>query len=59
MHKDEVKGKLKEMEGRAQDALGDLTDNPRDDEEGKAKVVEGQAQQAVGKVKDALHKAIN
>lgn len=59
MHKDEVKGKIKEIEGRAQDALGDLTDNPRDDAEGKAKVAEGQAQQAVGKVKDALHKAIN
>jgi uncharacterized protein YjbJ (UPF0337 family) len=59
MHKDEVKGKLKEVEGRAQDALGDLTDNPRDDAEGKAKVAEGQAQQAVGKVKDALHKAID
>ena len=59
MHKDEVKGKIKEMEGRAQDALGDLTDNPRDDAEGKAKIAEGQAQQAVGKVKDALHKAID
>ena len=59
MHSDEVKGKLKEAEGKAQDALGDLTGNPRHDQEGKAKQAEGQVQQGVGKVKDALHKAID
>ena len=59
MHKDEVKGKLKEAEGRVQDAFGDLTNNPRDDQQGKAKQAEGQVQQGVGKVKDALHRAID
>ena len=59
MHKDEVKGKLKEAEGRIQDAFGDLTNNPRDDAKGKAKQAEGQTQQGIGKVKDALHRAID
>jgi uncharacterized protein YjbJ (UPF0337 family) len=58
-HKDEVKGKLKEAEGKAQDAWGDLTEDPEDDAEGKAKQVEGQFQQATGKVKKALHNAID
>ena len=59
MHKDEVKGKLKETEGRIQDAYGDLTKSPHDDQEGKRKQAEGQVQQGVGKVKDALHRAID
>ncbi len=59
MHKDEIKGALKEAEGRAQDALGDLTNNPQHDAEGKAKQAEGRMEQTVGKVKDALHKAID
>jgi uncharacterized protein YjbJ (UPF0337 family) len=58
-HKDEVKGMLKEAEGKAQDAWGDLTDNPEDDAQGKAKQVEGQLQQTAGKVKKALHNAID
>jgi uncharacterized protein YjbJ (UPF0337 family) len=59
MHKDEIKGKLKEAEGRVQDAFGDLTNNPRDDQAGKAKQAEGKVQQGVGKVKDTLHRAID
>lgn len=58
VHKDEVKGKLKEMEGRVQDAYGDLTDDERHDQEGKGKQVEGQMEQGVGKAKKALHNAI-
>lgn len=59
MHKDEIKGKAREIEGRVQDALGDLTGDPRHDEEGKAKQAEGKLEQGVGKVKDALHRAID
>jgi uncharacterized protein YjbJ (UPF0337 family) len=59
MHKDEIKGKMKEAEGRVQDAFGDLTNNPRDDQAGKAKQAEGKVQQGVGTVKDALHRAID
>lgn len=59
MHRDEIKGKAKEMEGRIQDAFGDLSGDPRHDQEGKAKQAEGKFEQGVGKVKDALHKAID
>lgn len=59
MHKDEVKGKIKEAEGRVQDAFGDMTNSPRDDQAGKRKIAEGKVQQGVGKVKDTLHRAID
>ena len=59
VHEDEVKGKLKEVEGKVQDAWGDLTGDPRHDAEGKAKQAEGVAEQGVGKVKKALHNAID
>ncbi len=59
MHKDEIKGKLKETEGRVQDAFGDLANSPVDNEEGKMKQTEGRVQQVVGKVKDAVHKAVD
>ena len=59
MHRDEVKGKIKEGMGRAKDAMADLTDDERLEQEGKAEQLEGQFQQGVGKVKDTLHKAID
>jgi uncharacterized protein YjbJ (UPF0337 family) len=59
MHRDEIKGKLKEGMGRAKDAMADLNDDERLEAEGKAEQVEGKFQQGVGKVKDSLHKAID
>lgn len=59
MHKDEVKGAVREVEGKAQKAWGDLTDSPADREIGAEKEVQGKGEQVVGKVKDALHKAID
>lgn len=59
MHKDEVKGKLKEAEGKAQQAWGDLTDRPDHVEEGQAKEASGEVRQGVGKVKETLHRAID
>jgi uncharacterized protein YjbJ (UPF0337 family) len=59
MHKDEIKGKLKEMEGRAQQAWGDLTDEPEHVNEGQTKETEGELEQVVGKVKETLHRAID
>lgn len=59
MDSDRIKGKLKQAEGKAQDAIGDLTDDPTDDIKGKAKQVEGKAQEAWGKSKDAARKALD
>jgi len=56
-NKDQVQGKLKQAEGKAQDVRGDLTDNPDDDIAGKAKQVEGKIQEAYGDAKKAIHEA--
>lgn len=57
MDKDIIKGKAKQVEGKIQDAKGDLTNNPSDDIAGKAKQVEGKIQEEWGKSKDAARKA--
>ena len=57
--KDVVAGKAKQMEGKAQDAMGDVTGNTDDDVAGKAKQVEGKVQEGYGKAKDAVHDALN
>lgn len=54
---DQIKGKMKQAEGRVQDAKGDLTNEPDDDIAGKAKVAEGKVQEAVGNIKKAVHNA--
>ena len=56
MNKDRIKGKIKQVQGKLQDAKGDLTGNPRDDIRGKAKQVEGKVQETWGKAKDAARK---
>ena len=52
--KDVIAGKVKQVEGKAQDAVGDITGNTDDDMAGKAKQVEGKVQEEFGKAKDAL-----
>jgi uncharacterized protein YjbJ (UPF0337 family) len=59
MNRDIVKGKVKQAEGRVRDALGDLTDDPRDDARGKAKVAEGKIQEGIGKTRRAIKKALD
>ncbi len=56
-NEDVVKGELKQAEGKAQDAMGDVTGNTDDDVAGKAKQVEGKAQELFGKAKEAVHDA--
>lgn len=55
--KDVIKGKAKNVEGHVQQAIGDLTDNPRDKSEGQAKKVQGKLHESVGHVKDAARAA--
>ena len=54
-----MEGKLKQAEGKAQDALGDVTGNTDDDVAGKSKQVEGKLQEEYGKAKDALRDALD
>lgn len=54
-----VEGKLKQAEGKAQDALGDVTGNTDDDVAGKSKQAEGKVQEEYGKAKDALRDALD
>ena len=57
MNEDIAAGKLKQAEGKAQDAAGDVTGHTEDDVAGKAKQVEGKAQELLGKAKEAIHDA--
>lgn len=56
-NEDIIEGKIKQVEGKAQDAAGDVTGNINDDIAGKAKQVEGKAQELLGKAKEAIHDA--
>lgn len=56
-NKDQVQGKLKQAEGRVQDAAGDLNGSPEENLEGKAKQVEGKIQETWGDTKKAIHNA--
>ena len=57
MNDDIAEGKLKQTEGKVQDAAGDVTGNADDDVAGKAKQAEGKIQEGFGKVKEAIHDA--
>jgi len=57
MDKDRVKGKVKQMEGRLQEAKGSLTGSNSDKAKGAAKETEGKIQEGFGKAKDAVRKA--
>src|SRR5688572_15595529 len=59
MDKDRIKGKAKQVAGHAQQAWGDLTDQPGYEVEGKVKHVEGEVQETVGKVKDEIRDIVN
>jgi uncharacterized protein YjbJ (UPF0337 family) len=59
MNRDVIKGKAKQVEGKLQDAKGDLTGNPDDDLAGKAKQAEGKIQEGYGRVKHAVKKTLD
>jgi uncharacterized protein YjbJ (UPF0337 family) len=56
---DRAKATAKNIEGKVQEAIGDLTGDRRDQAEGKAKQVEAQVQQAVEDVKDKVKEIID
>ena len=57
--KDVVEGKLKQAEGKVQDAWGDLTNNPEQDLKGKAKQAEGKVQETVGRTDNAVKNTLD
>lgn len=56
---DRVKATMKNVEGKAQEALGEVTGNPEDKAEGKAKQSEAQVRHEVENTKEKIKKAID
>jgi uncharacterized protein YjbJ (UPF0337 family) len=52
--KDVFEGKMKQAEGKVQDAFGDLTGSPEQDARGKTKQVEGKIQEGYGRLQNAI-----
>lgn len=57
--KNQVQGKGKEIAGKVQGGVGNLTDNESMQAKGKGKELEGKAQQVGGKVEDKVGGALN
>ena len=57
MNKDHVKGEAKDIAGKVQEKVGELTNNQTQQAKGLAKQAEGKIQKGVGDVKDAVHDA--
>ena len=56
---DKVKAAAKNIEGKLQEAVGEVTGNPQDKAEGKAKQAEAEVRNAVENVKDKAKEIIN
>jgi uncharacterized protein YjbJ (UPF0337 family) len=54
-----VDATIKNVEGKAQEAVGELTGNPEDRAEGQAKQVEAEAEQTKENLKDKVKSAID
>jgi uncharacterized protein YjbJ (UPF0337 family) len=56
---DRVKAAARNIEGKIQEAVGEVTGDPEDKTEGKAKQAEAEARNAVENVKDKAKEIIN
>lgn len=56
---DRVKATAKNIEGKVQEIVGEVTGNPQDKVEGKDKQAQAQVQHSIENVKDELKRAIN
>jgi uncharacterized protein YjbJ (UPF0337 family) len=59
MNKDQVKGGMKDIAGKAQEKVGEATNNRSQQAKGMLKQAEGKVQKGVGDVKDAARDADN
>jgi len=57
MNRNQVKGAAKDVAGKVQRKVGELTGNENQQAKGAAKQVEGKVQKGVGDVEQALDKA--
>jgi uncharacterized protein YjbJ (UPF0337 family) len=57
MNRNQVKGAAKDVAGKVQRKVGELTGNENQQAKGAAKQVEGKVQKGVGNVEQALDKA--
>lgn len=55
MNKDQMKGTVKDVVGKAQEKVGEQTGDRDHQAEGAAKQTEGKGQKIVGDVKDAVN----
>jgi uncharacterized protein YjbJ (UPF0337 family) len=56
---DRAKATAENLEGKAQEALGNITGDPEDKTEGQAKQTKAEGQHAIEDVKDKVKKAID
>jgi uncharacterized protein YjbJ (UPF0337 family) len=56
---DRAKATAKNIEGKIQEAVGDITGDPKDQAEGKAKQAEARARQTIEDVKDKAKEIID
>jgi uncharacterized protein YjbJ (UPF0337 family) len=56
---DKAKATAKNVEGKVQEAVGDMTGDPKTQAEGKAKQVEAKARHMTEDVKDEAKKIVN
>ncbi len=56
---DRAKATGKNLEGKAQEAIGKVTGDPKDQSEGKAKQAEAKTRHAAEDVKDEVKKAVD
>ncbi|MEQ8381852.1 MAG: CsbD family protein [Coleofasciculus sp. A1-SPW-01] len=56
---DRMKATAKNIEGKAQEAMGEITGNPEDKAEGKAKQTEAKVRHSVENVKEEVKKKID
>ncbi|MBU7584366.1 MAG: CsbD family protein [Nostoc sp. TH1S01] len=56
---DRAKATAKNIEGKAQEALGNVTGDPEDKAEGKAKQAESEVRQGMEDVKDSVKRKLD
>ena len=56
---DRIDATAKNVEGKLQEAVGEVTGNPKEKAEGKEKQAEAQVQHSVENAKDEIKKAID
>ncbi len=56
---DRLNATAKNIEGKAQEMIGEITGDPKDKEEGKEKQTEAKVQHSIENAKDEVKKAID